>query len=132
MAIFSRAYRLAVAALLLAAAAAAQTRGDSQSLAAQAPGPIGVPAATSPAGPQTDLLIRNATVLTVTHGVIQNGSVLVHNGKIAQVGSTIAAPAGATVIDATGKFVMPGLIDAHSHLRSEERRVGKECRSRWS
>jgi imidazolonepropionase-like amidohydrolase len=116
MAIFSRAYRLAVAALLLAAAAAAQTRGDSQSLAAQAPGPIGVPAATSPAGPQTDLLIRNATVLTVTHGVIQNGSVLVHNGKIAQVGSTIAAPAGATVIDATGKFVMPGLIDAHSHL----------------
>src|SRR3954468_3994411 len=116
MAIFSRAYRLAAAALLLAAAAAAQTRGDSQSLAAQAPGPIGVPAATSPAGPQTDLLIRNATVLTVTHGVIQNGSVLVHNGKIAQVGSTIAAPAGATVIDATGKFVMPGLIDAHSHL----------------
>src|SRR5262249_61694628 len=41
---------------------------------------------------------------------------LVHNGKIAQVGANISAPAGATVIDATGKFVMPGIIDAHSHL----------------
>jgi len=61
-------------------------------------------------------LIKNGTVLTVTHGVIQNGSVLVHNGKIAQVGANISAPAGATVIDATGKFVMPGIIDAHSHL----------------
>jgi imidazolonepropionase-like amidohydrolase len=67
-------------------------------------------------GQQPDMLIRNGTVLTVTHGVIQNGSVLVRNGKIAEVGQNIAAPAGATVIDATGKFVMPGLIDAHSHL----------------
>src|SRR5436305_7377011 len=41
--------------------------------------------ASSSAAPQADLLIRNGTVLTVTHGVIQNGSVLVHNGKIAQV-----------------------------------------------
>jgi len=66
------------------------------------------------AGP--DMLIRNGTILTITHGVIQNGSVLVHNGKIAQIGANIPAPAGATVIDANGKFVMPGIIDCHSHL----------------
>src|SRR5207248_2271931 len=74
------------------------------------------PPATQSATPAPDLLIKNGTVLTVTHGVIQNGSVLVHSGKIAQVGANIAAPAGATVLDATGKFVMPGIIDAHSHL----------------
>jgi imidazolonepropionase-like amidohydrolase len=62
------------------------------------------------------MLIRNGTILTVTHGVIQNGSVLVHNGKIAQIGTNISAPAGATVIDASGKFVMPGIVDCHSHL----------------
>ncbi|HET9741832.1 MAG TPA: amidohydrolase family protein [Terriglobales bacterium] len=65
---------------------------------------------------QGDLLIRGGTVLTVTHGEIQNGSVLIHNGKIAAVGRNVAAPAGATVIDATGKYVMPGVIDCHSHL----------------
>jgi len=55
-------------------------------------------------------------VLTVTHGKIENGSVLVHNGKIAAVGRAVNAPANAKVIDATGKFVMPGIVDSHSHL----------------
>ncbi len=63
----------------------------------------------------TDLVLKNATVMTVTHGVIPNGSVWVHNGKIAGVGATVAAPAGATVVDATGKFVTPGIVDPHSH-----------------
>ncbi len=62
-----------------------------------------------------DLVLKNATVMTVTHGVIPNGSVWVHNGKIAGVGPTVAAPAGATVVDATGKFVTPGIVDPHSH-----------------
>jgi imidazolonepropionase-like amidohydrolase len=64
-------------------------------------------------------LIRNATVLTITNGVIENGSVLIRGSKIAAVGKDIAAPADARVIDATGKFVMPGIIDTHSHTAVE-------------
>jgi imidazolonepropionase-like amidohydrolase len=64
-------------------------------------------------------LIRNATVLTITNGTIENGSVLLRGAKIAAVGRDIAAPAGARVIDATGKYVMPGIIDTHSHTAVE-------------
>lgn len=60
-------------------------------------------------------LIRNATVLTITNGVIENGSVLIRGAKIAAVGRDLATPAGARVIDGTGKYVMPGIIDSHSH-----------------
>src|SRR2546421_2219033 len=70
---------------------------------------------TNPA-PPTDVVIKNGTVLTVTHGKIENGSVYIHNGKIAAIGATVQAPGNAQVIDATGKFVMPGIIDSHSHL----------------
>ena len=65
------------------------------------------------------ILIRNATVMTVTKGTIQNGSVLVQDGKIAAIGKTVNAPADATVVDATGKFLTPGLIDCHSHTAVE-------------
>jgi imidazolonepropionase-like amidohydrolase len=64
-------------------------------------------------------LIRNATVLTITNGTIENGSVLIRGSKIVAVGKDIAAPPGARVIDATGKFVMPGIIDTHSHTAVE-------------
>src|SRR5215217_4597707 len=64
---------------------------------------------------QTETLIRNATVLTVTQGTLQNTDVLLRNGKIAAVGKNLKASANARVIDATGKFVMPGIIDCHSH-----------------
>lgn len=64
-------------------------------------------------------LIRNATILTITNGTIENGSVLIRGSKIAAVGRDIAAPANATVIDATGKFVLPGIIDTHSHTAVE-------------
>ncbi|HUP61495.1 MAG TPA: amidohydrolase family protein [Thermoanaerobaculia bacterium] len=64
-------------------------------------------------------LIRNATILTVTNGTIENGSVLIRGSKIAAVGKDIAAPANAQVIDATGKFVLPGIIDTHSHTAVE-------------
>ncbi|HEY0563933.1 MAG TPA: amidohydrolase, partial [Terriglobales bacterium] len=69
-----------------------------------------------PVSAQGDVLIKGGTVLTVTHGKIENGSVLIHNGKIAAVGANVQAPANAKVIDATGKFVMPGIIDSHSHI----------------
>jgi imidazolonepropionase-like amidohydrolase len=65
------------------------------------------------------MLIKNATILTVTKGTIQHGSILVRNGKIAEVGANVAAPSGANVIDGTGLFVMPGIIDCHSHIAIE-------------
>jgi imidazolonepropionase-like amidohydrolase len=64
-------------------------------------------------------LIRNATVMTVTKGTIQNGSVLIENRKIAAIGKNLSAPADATVVDATGKFLIPGIIDCHSHTAVE-------------
>src|SRR5205807_579307 len=69
---------------------------------------------------QNDVVIRGGTLLTVTHGRIENGSIYIHNGKIAAVGKTVQAPSNATVIDATGKWVMPGIIDAHSHIALDD------------
>ena len=64
--------------------------------------------------------IRGATVLTVTRGTIQNGTDRLRDGKIAAVGANVTIPAGrARSIDATGKFVMPGIIDAHSHIAAD-------------
>jgi imidazolonepropionase-like amidohydrolase len=65
------------------------------------------------------ILIQNATILTVSHGTMENGSILIRDGKIAEVGRSIKAPAGARVIDAAGQFVMPGIIDCHSHIAIE-------------
>lgn len=64
------------------------------------------------------LAIINGKLLTITNGVIENGTILVENGKITAVGADVQVPAGAEVIDAAGKWVMPGLVDAHTHLAS--------------
>jgi imidazolonepropionase-like amidohydrolase len=61
-------------------------------------------------------LIKNATILTITHGNIEHGSILIRDGKIAEVGTDIKTPDGATVIDASGQYVLPGIIDCHSHI----------------
>jgi imidazolonepropionase-like amidohydrolase len=61
-------------------------------------------------------LIRNATVLTGTGTRIDGGDVLIQDGKIAALGSSLAGPEGARVIDAGGRWVTPGLIDVHSHM----------------
>ena len=63
----------------------------------------------------TETLIRNATVLTVTRGTLTNTDVLLRNGKIVGVGKNLKAGTAARVIDGTGKYVMPGIIDCHSH-----------------
>src|SRR5262245_1532285 len=64
--------------------------------------------------------IRGGTVFTVTRGTIQNGVVVLRDGKIAAVGgSNTAIPAGADVVDAAGRFVTPGIIDAHSHIAAD-------------
>ncbi len=68
-------------------------------------------------GPETgSLLIRNATVLTVTNGTMANTDILVRDGKIAQIGQGLSAPRGVETLDATGRYVMPGIVDAHSHI----------------
>lgn len=70
------------------------------------------------------VLVKNATILTVSHGTIPNGSILIRDGKIAEVGPKVEAPAGAAVIDATGLFVMPGIIDTHEHIAADATNEG--------
>ncbi len=67
--------------------------------------------------PQAEtILIKNGTVWTnEKEGKLENTDVLIKNGKIAQIGKNLSE-AGAKVIDATGKFVTPGIIDEHSHI----------------
>ena len=72
--------------------------------------------AATPPDAQPVILIQNATVLTVTQGTIEHGSVLIKDGKISEVGPNVKAPSGAQVIDGTGMFVTPGIIDCHSHI----------------
>lgn len=68
-----------------------------------------------PEQPQT-LLVRGATVWTCgPAGKLENADLLIKAGKIAQIGKDLAVPAGAMTIEAKGKHVTPGLIDAHSH-----------------
>ncbi|MGA2981286.1 MAG: amidohydrolase [Terriglobales bacterium] len=67
-----------------------------------------------------DVVIKNATVMTVTHGNIKNGAVYIKDGKIAAVGENVNAPASATVIDAGGKYLTPGIVDSHSHIALDD------------
>ncbi len=75
--------------------------------------PTAIAADAAPTAP--DLVFKNATVMTASHGTIAHGSVWIHQGKIAGVGESVAAPATAVVIDASGKYLTPGIIDPHSH-----------------
>lgn len=67
------------------------------------------------ANDDAETLIRNATILTVSHGTLTGSDILIRKGKIVAVGPNLSAAANARVIDATGKYVMPGIIDCHSH-----------------
>ena len=66
--------------------------------------------------PGPAVLIRNATILTGTGTELQGASILLQDGKVVAVGTDVAAPGDAVVVEGTGKFVTPGLIDTHSHL----------------
>src|SRR5499433_2236462 len=72
------------------------------------------------ASAHNEILIKNAIVMTVTHGNVQNGSIYVKDGKIAAVGDNVKAPSSAMVIDAQGKYVTPGIIDSHSHIALDD------------
>ena len=68
----------------------------------------------------SDVVIKNAVVMTVTHGNIKNGSVYIKDGKIAAVGENVNAPASVPVIDAQGKYLTPGIVDSHSHIALDD------------
>ncbi len=109
---------MAILSGVLATACAAQPQASPEAPAERAAEPAArAPFASAyapPAAPPT--LIRNATVLTGNGERIDGGDVLMVDGRIAAVGRSLAPPAGATVVDATGRWVTPGLIDVHSHL----------------
>jgi imidazolonepropionase-like amidohydrolase len=96
------------------------------SLSAQSPNkkPQHTPAKGSPAPASNEasvsrpIVLRGGKLLTITHGVIENGIVVIQNGKITAVGAagTTAVPTGAKVLDVTGMTVYPGLIDSETHL----------------
>ena len=83
---------------------------------AAAPAAAGQGSAREPSGPVQQTLLRGATVMTATGKIYARGDLLVAGDKIVAVGEELAAPAGATVVDLTGKTLTPGIIDTHSHL----------------
>jgi imidazolonepropionase-like amidohydrolase len=70
------------------------------------------------AAPEKLLLLRNGHVLPIA-GAPFDGDILIRDGKIAQIGPRLAAPSGAEAIDLAGRWVMPGIIDSHSHIALE-------------
>lgn len=70
------------------------------------------------------LVIQNGRIHTITNGIIERGSILIQDGKIAAIGTDVPVPAGAEVFDAEGRMVMPGIIEAHSHLGVAEADIG--------
>ena len=85
---------------------------------------MSVPIAAS--GPEPVLAIKGGTVLTMAGAPIKGGTVLVRGGRITEVGANVTIPEGATVMDASGKYVLPGLIDAMTYhgLRPADRNDG--------
>ncbi len=92
-------HRLLLLAALVGVASTAQTPSD-----------------LPPPNARGSLLIRGATVHTITQGTLERADVLVRDGRIAAVGTGLTAPAGVRTVDGTGRHLMPGIIDAHSHL----------------
>src|SRR6478752_7656079 len=72
--------------------------------------------AQSPKGKNGTFALTNATIETVTKGVIQNGTVVISDGKIVAVGTNVTIPAGAEVKDCKGLWIYPGMIDSNSQL----------------
>ena len=71
------------------------------------------------------IFIKNGTINTITNGIVKD-DILIENGKIVEIGNNIVAPLDAQIIDAEGKFIYPGFIDAHTHLGLWEDGMGFE------
>ncbi len=76
--------------------------------------------AQSPKGTYANVALTNATIETITKGTVQNGTVLIVDGKISAVGTNVQIPAGTQIIDCKGKFIYPGMIDAGTNLGLNE------------
>ena len=111
-----------LAALLVGSVMVAQAQAPTTNAKAPTKAPVPTAAPVRPSAPP--VLIKNATVMTATKGTLANTDVLLRDGKIAQIGKNLTAPAGATTIDATGKFVTPGIIDPHSHTMMDATNEG--------
>jgi len=72
------------------------------------------------------LLIQGGTIYTITQGIISEGMILIENGKILEIGQNLSCVPETQVIDAKGKVIMPGMIDAHTHLGISEEGIGEE------
>ena len=108
-----------VAATALTACGERQEAKSASSTAAKSPGKTygrDPYPSTYRAFPGVPTVVRNVTIYDGEGGRIENGQVLFADGKIVSVGATVDTPAGAQVIDGTGKWVTPGIIDIHSHL----------------
>jgi len=70
--------------------------------------------------------IVNGKIYTMAGQVLDSGTILIDAGKIKAVGANLDIPADAEIIDAQGKFVMPGIIDAHTHIGIYEEGIGFE------
>jgi len=111
------------AAATSASTAPASRATDADTARSTAPGRGGISSPLADPFPSTyrpfaarPTIIRNVTILTAAGPTIRNGSVLLREGKIADVGTSVTAPTDAIVIDGTGKYVTPGIIDNHSHI----------------
>jgi imidazolonepropionase-like amidohydrolase len=110
-----RATRYCMLAAVLGGCAAQADKPANQTPAVAGPAAVGYPS-TYRAPESAPTLIRNATVLTGTGARLDQADVLIVAGKISAVGSNLTPPANATLVDGTGRWVTPGLIDIHSHL----------------
>lgn len=63
-----------------------------------------------------DIALKGGTILTIANGTIENGTIVIQEGKISAIGKDIPIPEGIRIVDVTGKFIMPGIIDSHSHI----------------
>ena len=63
-----------------------------------------------------DIALKGGTIITIANGTIENGTIVIQQGKITAIGRDVAIPSGVKIIDVSGKFVMPGIIDTHVHL----------------
>lgn len=71
------------------------------------------------------IVIKNGTINTITNGIII-GDIIIENGKIKEIGNDLVTPLDAKIIDAQGRYVFPGFIDAHTHLGLWEDGMGYE------
>jgi N-acetylglucosamine-6-phosphate deacetylase len=82
--------------------------------------PLGAMGIEKPAAEPSTVIFRDATLWTCGDaGIMENGDVLIRDGKIASVGDNLPVPANCQIVDARGKHITPGLIDCHSHMATD-------------